>query len=325
MNQITQSTISELSVVETLPLDQHPAAVYLAGLKERSRRPQKQALETIAGLMTDNRLNVIEFPWHKLRFQHTQAIRSKLINTNFKPATVNRSLSALRGVLRAAWRLELMTSEEYHRAIDVKSVVSSTIPAGRELSSGEISALMGDCENDPTPAGCRDAAIIALMYSCGLRRDEVVNLRLDSIDSEAGRLVVSGKRYKERTAYLVNGAARAMEDWLEIRGRHEGALFMPVNKGGVIQNRCMTNQAIYNILKKRAANAGVKEFSPHDLRRTFVSDLLDAGADISTVAKMAGHANVTTTARYDRRPEEAKKMAAGFLHVPYLGRSRTHQ
>jgi site-specific recombinase XerD len=58
----------------------------------------------------------------------------------------------------------------------------------------------------------------------------------------------------------------------------------------------------------------------HDLRRTFVSDLLDTGADIATVAKMAGHASVSTTARYDRRPEEARRKAVGLLHVPYRRR-----
>jgi integrase len=82
----------------------------------------------------------------------------------------------------------------------------------------------------------------------------------------------------------------------------------------------MTTQAIYNLLAKRAVRARVKDFSPHDLRRTFVSDLLDAGADIATVAKMAGHANIQTTARYDRRPEEAKQKAAELLRVPYRKR-----
>lgn len=80
-------------------------------------------------------------------------------------------------------------------------------------------------------------------------------------------------------------------------------------------------QAMYNMLTKWREQAKVKNFSLHDLRRTFVSDLLEAGADIAIVSKMAGHANVQTTARYDRRPEEAKRKAARLMHVPYQRRS----
>jgi integrase len=85
----------------------------------------------------------------------------------------------------------------------------------------------------------------------------------------------------------------------------------------------LTNQAIYTILAKRGNQAGVKHFRPHDLRRTFVCSLLDSGADIATVAKMAGHASVNTTARYDRRPEETKRKAASLLHIPYTARVTT--
>jgi integrase len=155
------------------------------------------------------------------------------------------------------------------------------------------------------------------MYTGGLRREEVITLDLANYDPESGRLVILGKRQKERTAYLINGAADALADWLAIRGAAAGPLFLAINKGGAIQPGRLTPQAVYNILAKRAAAASVAEFSPHDLRRTFVSDLLEAGADIATVAKMAGHSNVQTTARYDRRPEQAKQKAAGLLHVPY--------
>jgi len=77
---------------------------------------------------------------------------------------------------------------------------------------------------------------------------------------------------------------------------------------------------VYAILAKRATAAGVGDLSPHDLRRTYVGDLLDRGADIATVQKLAGHADVSTTARYDRRAAPPRRAAADLLHVPYARR-----
>ena len=96
-----------------------------------------------------------------------------------------------------------------------------------------------------------------------------------------------------------------------------GPLFYPIRKGGAIQQRQITNQAIYNMLQDRAKQAGIPHCSPHDLRHSFISDLLDRGADIVTVQGLAGHSSVETTASYDRRGERAKKKAIGLLHVPY--------
>ncbi|MDY6785668.1 MAG: tyrosine-type recombinase/integrase [Cyanobacteriota bacterium] len=86
-------------------------------------------------------------------------------------------------------------------------------------------------------------------------------------------------QFKSRTAYLPEGAIALVESWLEARGTEPGALLCPIRKGGEIQIRSMTPQAVLLIVQKRAQQAGVESFSPHDFRRTFCSDLLDAGVD----------------------------------------------
>ncbi len=171
---------------------------------------------------------------------------------------------------------------------------------------------------DPRPIGTRDAAVIAIMYSGGLRREEVTKLDLEDYDDANRKLIVHGKRSKERNVYLVDGAVAALKHWMRIRGNEPGPVFLEVNKGGnLVEGKRITTQAIYYLLKSRAKRAGVDNFSPHDIRRTFVSDLLEAGVDIATVARMAGHSSVDTTARYDRRPEQAKQRAAMLLRIPY--------
>ena len=161
---------------------------------------------------------------------------------------------------------------------------------------------------------------MGVLYAAGLRRAEVVTLEVSDYDPETGALVVRGKANKERVAYIDNGAADAVREWIEVRGVEPGPLFCPVTQTGVVVVRPMTDQAVYAILQSRAEKANVKSFSPHDLRRSCVSDLLDAGVDISVVQRFVGHANVTTTARYDRRGEQAKKKAAKSLHIPFAGR-----
>jgi site-specific recombinase XerD len=198
------------------------------------------------------------------------------------------------------------------------------LPAGRSITPGELVALMNVCTHDPEATfGVRDAAMIAILYSCGLRRAELVVLDLEDYETEARTLRVRGKRKKERLMPVVDGAFAALTDWFTLRGDEPGPLFWPIHKGGRLKRGRLTTQTVYDILQKRAGQAGVKSLTPHDFRRTFVGDLLDAGADIAIVQRLAGHANVTTTARYDRRPEAAKRKAASLLHVPYTRRTRS--
>lgn len=307
--------------IDHLPLDRHPATVYLAGLtSERSRKVTLGALRTITALLVGGDARTVDpllVNWGRLRYPHTAALRSRL-SEMYAPATVNRLLSALRGVLKEAWRLGYMSADEYQRAVDVRNVKGETVPAGRELAQGELLALVSACKSDGTLAGVRDAAILGLLYTCGLRRAELVALNHEDFDADSGRLVVrAGKGRKARVVYVQGGALTALKDWLASVENGFLPLFVPIRKGGTPQDRRMTAQGVYDVLKRRAGQAGVKAFSPHDLRRTFVGDMLDRGVDIATVASIAGHANVDTTRRYDRRPEETKRKAANKLHYPY--------
>ncbi len=320
---VDQSPISDLqSPISNLQspisdLAEQPAAVYLAQLSKRSRRTMGSALDQLAQLL--GHADALVCPWPQLRYQHTAALRAEL-QDRYAPATANRMLAALRRVLQEAWRLGQMTAEEYRRAADLKVIKSETLPAGRALDLAEVADLLDACAADATPVGVRDAALIAILVVGGLRRSEAVALDVKDYNVKTGALRVQGKGRKERLVYIVGGAATALDDWLTLRGSAPGALFVAAARGGHLTTRRMTDQAIRLILQKRASEAGVADFSPHDLRRTCITQLLDAGADLATVQKLAGHADPATTGRYDRRGERAKQQAAALIQLPEIRR-----
>ncbi|MCC5623528.1 tyrosine-type recombinase/integrase [Nostoc sp. CHAB 5715] len=311
------STASSLVLTIPPPLTEHPASVYLSSLSPGSEPTMKRSLSLIAELLTNGQADYLTLDWASLRYKHTAAIRAALIK-NYEPATVNRVLCALRRVLKEALRLELMSPVDYARAVDISSVKARKELRGRALTQNEIDALMRVCFSDRTPAGFRDAALIAILRGAGLRRAEVVKLDLKDFKSDGEIKVRSGKGRVDRTVYLSPGAIALVNDWIEIRTLIPGALLCQVNKSGRVVQQRLTPQAVLFILQKRGLEAGLEHFSPHDMRRTFVSDLLTAGTDIATVQSLAGHSNPAITARYDRRGEERKRRAAVQLEI--LGR-----
>jgi integrase/recombinase XerD len=303
------STSSDDALVPDAPTspDRHPVAVYLAGLAPGSRRTMRQALRVIAKIVSPQATE-IALPWHRLDYAHTNAIRAKLAE-EFAPATANRMLAAMRGVLKAAFKLGLLSADQMTRACSVAPVRGSRVPTGRALSQGELRALFE-----------RNAALVAILYGAGLRRAEVVALDLAHFDEESGALIIHGKGNKQRRGFVTNGSHDALDAWLAFRGREPGPLFMPVLQRGSIQRRRMSDQAVAELVRRLARRARIASFSPHDMRRTFIGDLLDAGSDIATVQALAGHASPTTTSRYDRRGDRTKKRAAELLHVPFVRR-----
>lgn len=304
-------------------LEENPAAVYLAGLSsQKSKDTMESALNHLAALITCGQCTAFDCPWHTLRYQHTHALAAKLPTLpradgkgNLSPATCNKYLAALRSVLKEAWRLRLMETDEYMRAVDLKRVKGKRLMRGRMLTSGEKSLFFIDCAKDLSPAGRRDAALFSIGIGAGLRRAEIVALDLEHCDLVQGEIVVhQGKGNKDRRVPLKNNALRALAEWVEVRGSEPGPLFFRINKGGRMIRERITDQALYNMLEKRRTSAGIKRFSPHDMRRTFASTMLD-NADPMVVQAILGHENIQTTVKYDRRGEKAVNAAAERFNV----------
>lgn len=304
-----------------------PVVVYLGRLAAKSAEAARGDLGRIAGIIAGGvdqrgkpKADPFRFPWHELRYQHTAAIRQRVAEM-YAPASANRALSSLRGVMGEAWNLGLLGAEEYHRAVGVRGVKGSRLPRGRSLKREEIRLLFVVCARDPSSAGLRDAALVAVLYGAGLRRAEAAGLDVGDYDAESGSLRVrAGKGNKDRLTYVQGNAALALDVWLDVRGREAGGIFLPIHRTGKIRPGRLVEQSVYDILRKRAMEAAIPSFSPHDLRRSFAGDLLDAGADISTVQQLLGHASVQTTQRYDRRGERVKRLAVTRLDVPTVAR-----
>ena len=291
------------------------AAVYLASLAPGpGRYGMARVLARLAALLGHDGAERVR--WAALRYPHMVALRAALRASGYAPATVNKHLAAVRGVLRHAWRLGQLSTDEYQRARDVSGVSGSRRPAGRALDQWELAALFRACD-DGSLIGVRDAALFALLFSGGLRRAEASALDLDALDVSACTLTLVGKGNHERAVPLRGGARRALEAWLARRGTMPGPLVCRVRAGLVLSDLRLGPESVRARLRARALAAGLAHCSPHDLRRTFVTRLLDEGVDLALVGRMAGHRQVQTTARYDRRHDRAAEAAAERLVTPF--------
>ena len=316
------NTALDTPAIETLTLSNAtPAAAYLASLStDVGRAGMRSELAKVARLMgADNWQSV---NWATLNAANVAALLAKVTGA---PASRNKTRAALRGVARAAWRMNLITSEELARINDISGAKGSREAVGREIEAWEIAALIRTCAGDPSPRGARDGALLALAIKTGARREELANITTDNMTLNDGcyTIRVIGKGNKQRELYADNGACRALNDWMAIRGDYEGYLFVSIAKGDKLTRKGMSTTALHKILVNRAKDAELTNVSWHDFRRTYAGVLLDTGEDISTVAQLMGHSNVATTQRYDRRPAEARRKAARKVSVPYFERATT--
>ena len=260
----------------------NPVDSFLGRLGNGSRRGLRVALNTIAKVLSNEAEDADTFDWPSVRYEHSARVREVLVE-RFSANTVNFTLSALRGVLKECWRLGLTAHADYARATDLKQIRGDDHVAGRVLTLEELVALFRTCQADESPAGIRDAAILAVLYGTGLRRAELAALKFEDYDQKSGTVTVHGKGSRIRLAYVVGEAKTILEQWLKVRGTSEGPLFVAINKGGELRKTHLTGGGLWQLLRRRAEEAKVANFSPHDLRRTTATHLLERGVDIAVI------------------------------------------
>jgi site-specific recombinase XerD len=290
-----------------------PATAYLSRYTSaHSRRAMEASLRTVAGILAGRKVtDVRAVPWQAVRYEHAQAVRVALAG-RYAVTSANRHLTALRGIVTECWRLGLVEKDVADRVADVPVVQGTVREKGRALRLEEVKALYEAC--DASPVGRRNAAVLVLCLGAGLRRSEACLLDMAHFDEASGKLSILGKGNKWRDVFLSPNAQAQIKSWLDVRGRMPGPLVTPCDHRQQLRRGArLTDDGVYSVLEALGKKAKVADFAPHDLRRTFITTLLEKGADVLAVSKLAGHASVQTTARYDKRGDEAKKNATRLL------------
>ena len=319
----TENSLSEFHASEEKRLS--PMELYLLRMgTDQSRKQVLYIADQIAKLVGAE--DSFHCDWSKMRRDHLMLIKTSFEKKGLAPSTINLYLSVMRGIAEEAWNLGLLDDHEY-------AIIKAVHPArgyrdapGRALTSEETKQLFTICDEKESIRGVRDAAILALGIGCGLRRAEIVSLKLADINETDKTFTVIGKGNKERRLYCSEIAWERLSAWLEIRGKEgckevfcrlvHGTVKTKEKAGYIDVQHPITRNNVYMILRefKKQIPEG-KHFSPHDLRRTFATRLFQNGADIYTVKKAMGHAAISTTERYDKRGDEEVKRVSRLVKI----------
>ncbi|MBO8138555.1 MAG: site-specific tyrosine recombinase XerD [Desulfotomaculum sp.] len=219
----------------------------------------------------------------------------KLQKTGRAPATISRRLAALKALYRFMLSEGLISEDP---TVSLESPrLSQRLP--HVLTFQEVELLLNQPQPD-SPAGQRDKAMLELLYATGIRVSELVSLNLMDVNLDMGFIRCTGKGSKERIVPLGSVAAKHVEEYLSSgrvklikNNKKEKALF--VNQHG----RRLTRQGFWKIIKKYARKGGIgKTITPHTLRHSFATHLLENGADLRSVQEMLGHSDISTTQIY---------------------------
>jgi site-specific recombinase XerD len=229
-----------------------------------------------------------------------QAYRAHLVAQILAPSTINVRMSAIRRLAAEAADNGLMVPELAAGIGRVKGVKSEGIRTGNWLTVHQAEKLINAPDLE-TLKGKRDRALMAVLIGCGLRREETALLTMEHVQQRDARWVVvdmKGKGGRIRTVPMPSWTKVALDEWIVAAGFSAGRVFRPVNKGDRLCGDSMTAQSIFETVKKYAAEIGLKEIAPHDLRRTFAKLAHKGRAALEQIQLSLGHASIQTTERY---------------------------
>ena len=230
----------------------------------------------------------------KSQRESTLQFLGNLQTAGLSSSSIARCLASVRGLYK---HLEMGQRKATFGSI-LKGTPKQWVQLPKLLSEAEVMRLLN------LPAinqreDCRDAAMVELLYATGLRVSELVNLEVAHLNLDVGFLQATGKRDKQRIVPIGDKARELVSVYLQstrpafVKKRTSSALFL------TRLGRAMTRQCFWKILKDRAVRAGItKPLSPHMLRHSFATHLLDHGADLRSVQMMLGHASIATTQIY---------------------------
>jgi len=238
----------------------------------------------------------------RLAFNRTVVLRYRffLEQRNLAPSTINVRLAAVRRLAYEAADTGLLSPELAAGIRRVKGAKRLGVRIGNWLSIDQARDLMRGLAMG-TARGKRDRAILALPIGCGLRRAELVALKKDDFQLREDHWVLAdliGKGKHIRPVPVPARAKRAVDDWTEASGANGNPIFRRVNRLGQVWGEGITPKAIWHVVKAAAAQAGIQNLAPHDLRRTCARLCHLAGGELEQIQFLLGHASIETTEKY---------------------------
>ncbi len=252
----------------------------------------------------DSFTNILDVNYDTVKL-YLKYLYEKKINKN----SISRKLSSIRGLYNYLVREEIVTTNYFNKVSNPKKELY--LP--KFLKDSELDKIFNVCKED-TPINQRNTLIIELLYASGIRVSELVNIKLSDIDKSEKSIKILGKGSKERMVLYNNHTKKAMDTYLN-DGYH---IFNKINSGYLILNKDgnkLSERYVRVIIDDLVRKAGLDiKISPHTMRHTFATDMLEEGADLVTVKELLGHESLNTTSIYTHITNEQIRKTYNMAH-----------